>query len=198
MGVPVAVELCVDSVESARAAQAGGATRIELCSDLGAGGITPSAGLIAMVRRAVKIPVQVLIRPRAGDFAYSAEELEVMRRDIVLARQFGVKGIVLGMLEPSGVVDVKRTAELVQCARPLDVTFHRAFDRTPDLLQALDAVKQAGVQRILTAGGGSSAEEGLAMLARLVREAGSAVAIMAAGGIRAANVAHIVKATGVP
>ena len=146
----------------------------------------------------MKIPVHVLIRPRAGDFAYSSEELEVMRRDIVLARQFGVNGIVLGILEPSGVVDVKRTGELVQSARPLDVTFHRAFDRTPDLLQALAAVKQTGAQRILTSGGGSSAEEGLAMLARLVSGAGSAVVIMAAGGIRAANVAHIVKATGVP
>lgn len=197
MASAITFEICVDSVESARAAEAGGAARIELCMDLLAGGLTPSAGLIAMVRREVTIPLHVLIRPRGGDFVYSADEFDIMQRDIILARQLGANGVVLGVLDANHNVDVPRTGELVQAAEALSVTFHRAFDRTPNALWALDGVRQAGVKRILTAGGSSSAEEGIPVLAELVKESNGEVVIMAGGGIREGNVGRIVTETGV-
>jgi len=197
MSTPVVVEICVDSVESARAAQAGGAVRVELCSGLRAGGITPSAGLIASVRRQISIALHVLIRPRTGDFVYSADELEVMKRDILLARQLGADGAVLGVLDAAGSVDVAHTSELVERARPMEVTFHRAFDATPDLLQGLDAVKQTGAARILTAGGEAAGEERITRIARLVERVGNGVTIMAGGGLRESNVGAILRATNV-
>lgn len=197
MSTPVVVEICVDSVESARAAQAGGAVRVELCSGLRAGGITPSAGLIASVRRQVSIALHVLIRPRTGDFVYSADELDVMKRDILLARQLGADGVVLGVLDAAGSVDVLHTSELVERAKPMAVTFHRAFDATPDLLQGLDAVKKTGAARILTAGGDSAGEERIGRIAKLVERVGNGVTIMAGGGLREANVGAILRATNV-
>jgi copper homeostasis protein len=188
------VEICIDSVESARAAQAGGAHRIELCSDLRSGGITPSGGLIAMVRKNVTMRMHVLIRPRAGDFVYSHDEFEVMKRDILLARQLGVNGIVLGILQASGGIDVMRTRELVELARPLSVTFHRAFDATPDFDKALEAIRQTGAVRILTSGGAPDAASGIAKLAYLV-EAGESLTIMPGGGVRVSNVARILNET---
>lgn len=197
MSTPVIVEICLDSVESARAAQAGGAVRVELCSGLRAGGITPSAGLIASVRRQISIALHVLIRPRTGDFVYSADELDVMKRDILLARQLGADGVVLGVLDTTGGVDVGHTSELVERARPMEVTFHRAFDATPDLLQGLDAVQQTGAARILTAGGEAAGEERITRIARLVERVGNGVTIMAGGGLRESNVAALLRATNV-
>ena len=140
MASGVLLEVCVDSVESAIASEKGGAQRIELCSDLTEGGITPSAGMIAMTRKRVSIALHVLIRPRAGDFNYSDQEFEVIKRDILLAKQLGANGVAVGVLDLKGNIDVARTRELVLLARPMAVTFHRAFDVTRDLLTALEDV----------------------------------------------------------
>jgi copper homeostasis protein len=195
--MPVLLEACADSVVSAQAAAKGGAQRVELCSVLDAGGITPSAGLIAMARKQVTIALHVLIRPRAGDFCYSPDEFEVIKRDIVLAKQLGANGVVIGLLDPDGHVDEARTSELVTLARPLSVTFHRAFDAAPDLPAALEEVIHASADRILTSGGAHTAEEGARMIARLVKAAAGRVAIMACGRIREGNVRGILEATGV-
>lgn len=193
----VLLEVCVDSVASVVAAEQGGAQRVELCGSLADGGITPSAGLIAMARKRVALPLHVLIRPRTGDFCYSPDEFEVMKRDIVLAKQLGANGIALGVLLPNRRVDVPRTSELVQLARPLSVTFHRAFDATPDLRASLESVVGTGADRILTSGGCQTAEQGSAILAELVKLAGKRIILLACGHIREQNVAELLKATGV-
>jgi copper homeostasis protein len=193
----VLVEACVDSVASALAAERGGAQRLELCDGLFDGGTTPSAGMIAACKAAVSIPVFVMIRPRGGGFVYSDVERDVMRRDIVVARELGADGVVIGGLLPNGTVDLTLVKTLVETARGLPVTFHRAFDLTPDLEASLESLANAGVQRILTAGGASTAAEGASTLARLVRRAGSRIAVLAGGGVREENVRTLVSISGV-
>ena len=159
MASKILLEVCPDSVASAIAAEQGGARRGEVCSNLAEGGVTPSAGLIAMVRKRITIAMHVLIRPRSGDFCYSAAEFEVMKREIVLAKQLGANGVALGVLDAQGRVDVPRTRELAELARPLSVTFNRAFDVTPDLAAALEDVMRSGADRVLTSGGKATAIE---------------------------------------
>lgn len=197
MNDPVVLEVCVDSVESALAAQKGGAHRIELCSDLMEGGITPSAGLIASVRRRISIGLYVMIRSRGGDFCYSADEFEGMEQDVRMAKQLGVDGIVVGILKEDGHVDARRTRLLVDIARPLKVTFHRAFDMSIDLDQALEDIIQTGADRLLTSGGEQTAEDGIATVARLVSAARDRLVVMAGGGISERNVLRIITETGV-
>lgn len=190
-------EICVDSAEAAVAAEAGGGSRVELCSDLLEGGLTPSHGTIETARARLRIPIMVMVRPRGGDFCYSDIEFEVMRRDVLAARSLGADGIVLGLLRPDGTVDAERTRELVELSRPLPVTFHRAFDMTRDPLEALDTLMSLGVDRLLTSGQEPSVLEGLDLIVELVKRAAGRIVIMPGGGITARNVAKIAEASGV-
>jgi len=190
------LEICVDSVESAVAAESGGALRIELCNSLTEGGLTPSLGLIRAVRSRVNIGVHVMIRPRAGDFLYSDDELAVMRDDIAVAAQYGADGIALGLLTADGDVDVEHTRELVELARPMEVTFHRAIDMARNVESAFEDVIQAGADRILTSGAEPTAMQGRHRIRDFVRASRGRIRVMAGGGIRAENAQEIAHATG--
>jgi copper homeostasis protein len=187
----------VDSVASSIAAERGGARRLELCDALFDGGTTPSAGMIAACKDAVSIPVFPIIRPRGGGFVYSDSELDVMRRDIVAARGLGADGVVIGPLGMDGRVHPAQTRMLVDAAGGLPVTFHRAFDFVPDLDEALETLVECGVVRVLTSGGATTARDGAASLAALVRRAGDRITVMAGGSIREDHVRELVTATGV-
>jgi copper homeostasis protein len=189
------LEICVASMDHAIAAERGGAHRIELCTDLSSGGITPNPTLMQAARRQVHIPIHVLIRPRAGNFCYSDPELDSMRNDIRAAKQFGMDGVVLGILHENTRIDIERTTALVEFARPLSVTFHRAFDAANNFATSLEEVIQTGASRILTSAGQARATDGLPALARLVRAARGRILIMPCGGINSENVVHIVKTT---
>jgi copper homeostasis protein len=190
------LEICVESVDGASAAQEGGADRVELCANLLEGGTTPSAGAIQLARRKLQIGLQVMIRPRGGDFCYSAAEFEIMKLDIETAKKAGADGIVLGILTPDGSVDETRTQELVGLARPMSVTFHRAFDMTRDPWEAMEILVAMGVDRILTSGQESSVLEGLELIAKLVRKAGDRIIIMPGGGIHERNLRKIMEQSG--
>jgi copper homeostasis protein len=190
------VEICVDSLESATVAEAAGAGRIELCSALSEGGITPSAGLIESVRNNISIEVNVIIRPRSGDFLYSDTEFSVMRRDIERAGEAGADGIVTGILNRDGTVDIERTVLLIEYASPMKVTFHRAFDMCRDPKKALEDVISAGAARILTSGLARSAIEGAQVIKELVAAAGERIKIMPGGGITEYNIALLATTTG--
>lgn len=191
------LEICIDSVEGAMVAQAGGAQRVELCDNLLEGGTTPSAGMIALVRQQISIGLHVIIRPRGGDFCYSDLELAVMDYDIAQAKQLGANGVVIGLLKPDGTVDKARTAALIARARPLSVTFHRAFDMAADPMQALEDLIDLGVDRLLTSGQESSAWEGVDLITTLVQQAGDRMIIMAGGGVTERNLPKIVQQSGV-
>jgi len=190
------VEICVDSAESAIAAERGGAQRVELCSDLLEGGITPSAGLIALVRERIGIHLFVMIRPRGGDFCYSELEIELMQRDIRQARELGADGVILGVLDERARVDVEPTRRLVELAQPLPVTFHRAVDMTPNLHEALEDVVATGARRVLTSGGAARVTEGMEAVACMVKAAGDRIAVMAGGGVTPDTIAAVAEGTG--
>jgi len=193
----VLIEVCVDSVASAVAAERGGAERVELCSSLIEGGVTPSAGLIESVRGKISIGLQVIIRPRGGDFCYADEEIEIMRRDIVTAKSLRADGVVFGILDADGNVNVDRTRELIDLARPLNVTFHRAFDMSADLFRTLEDVCATGADRLLTSGGEQTSLQGVDTIARLAKAARGRIIVMAGGGIGQNDAATIIERTGV-
>lgn len=193
----ITVEICVDSVESAVAAQEGGADRVELCDNLMEGGTTPSCGAIEIARKLLNIKLHVIIRPRGGDFLYSDTEFEIMKRDIAAAKTLGVDGVVIGILDADGDIDTKRTAELTELARPMSVTFHRAFDVCRDPFQAIDELTAIGVDRILTSGQEATAVEGMDLIAELVKHAGDRITIMACGNLNERNIRKVIDATGV-
>jgi copper homeostasis protein len=190
------LEISVETVEGAAAAERGGADRIELCSNLPAGGVTPDAELMRRVREVVRIPVFAMIRQRAGDFVYSHAEFAEMKRETATAKELGMDGMVMGILTGERRVDVARTQELVELARPLPVTFHRAFDEIADIHEALEDVIQTGAKRILTSGGAKSALEGAAILVELVEAAGERIMILPGAGISGANIAEVARRTG--
>ncbi|RYC50535.1 copper homeostasis protein CutC [Flagellimonas olearia] len=187
------VEVCANSLESALNAQKARADRIELCSELGVGGVTPSHGLLELVKQNLQIPIHVLIRPRSAHFTYSDAEFEVMKADIVQCKKAGVQGIVSGVLLKDGTLDVERTQELVNLAKPLHFTFHRAFEWIPDPLVALAKLEAMGVDTVLTSGGETSAEKGINHLEAWQQQ--TSMTIMAGGGVAPQN-APMFKAIG--
>lgn len=193
----ILLEACVDSIESSLAAQEGGADRIELCADLLEGGITPSAATIGIAGSLIKIPIMVMIRPRGGDFCYSELEFEEMKHNIEFVKQFNAEGIVFGILNEDGTIDKERTKVLVQLARPMKVTFHRAFDMTRDPFEALDTLIELGIDRVLTSGQELTVVEGIEMLKKLVEKAGDRIIIMPGSGVNENNADEIVSQCGV-
>ena len=188
------IEICLESVESVLAAEAGGADRVEFCADLFEGGTTPSLGSFTVARRHASITMNVMIRPRGGDFCYSDLEFETMKEDVRLFRDAGSDGIVLGLLTPEGEIDVQRTAELIEIARPCSVTFHRAFDMCRDPYRALEQLIELKVDRVLTSGLEESVTEGLDMLSALIKQAGERIIIMPGCGISERNFQKIHRA----
>lgn len=186
----------MDSAASALVAESAGVGRVELCANLVEGGTTPSAGTMALAGEWMTMPWFAMIRPRGGDFCYAPDELQIMGRDIEEARRAGAHGVVLGCLTREGVVDGETTAALIDAARPLPVTFHRAFDLTRDPREALDTLLSLGVDRLLTSGQRDSVTEALPLVADLVRHAGSDLVVMPGGGIDVDNVAEVVAVTG--
>ena len=192
----VIFELCAETLQACRIAWAAGAARIELCAHLAADGLTPSPELTRAAVVESNLPVFMLLRPRAGDFVYTTAEFARMRDDLLRGRDLGVRGFALGVLLPAGHVDVERTRELVELAAPLDVTFHRAFDATPDLPAALEHVIATGCRRVLTSGGAVDVVAGTGSLAALVLQAAGRIDIAAGGGVRAENARVLAESTG--
>tara|TARA_R110002096_G_scaffold40376_2_gene109832 strand:- start:2289 stop:3050 length:762 start_codon:yes stop_codon:yes gene_type:complete len=194
---PVLVEVCVESVAGAYAAVVGGAQRIELCSSLAEGGLTPSAGLCEAVCAAIKVPVFAMVRPRAGDFLYDSTEVDVMARDIESLADRGAAGIVVGALSSDGRIDHRRMAEFVDLANGLPVTCHRAFDMCRDAEEGLEVLCDLGVKRVLTSGQKATAYDGRAQIRAAVQQADGRIEIMAGCGLRPDHVERLVEVTGV-
>ena len=192
----ILLECCVGSPVSAVNAELGGAGRVELCAALELGGGTPSRGSIKLAREKIDIPLFVLVRPRGGGFQYTPVELKVMKEDIATARELGVDGIVLGTLREDGGIDPEATAGLIEAAAGASITFHRAFDSTPDPLAALETLCELGVDRILTSGRASRAEDGTELLGRLQQAAAGRIGILPGGGINHENCRQIIELSG--
>ena len=196
MSEDVLYEICIDSAQGAVTAQEAGAARVELCDNLVEGGTTPSGGMIQTARALVDIGLNVIVRPRGSDFCYSDVEFEVMKRDVALAGEWGADGVVVGVLTPDGCVDLERTGALIDLARPLSVTFHRAFDMVQDPRQSLEDLVTLGVDRVLTSGLENSALEGLDLIKDLVKQSENRITVMPGGGIHERNVRKIVQESG--
>jgi copper homeostasis protein len=193
----VSFELCAESIEAAAAGERGGANRVELCSALDCGGLTPDADLTRAALVSLKIPVHILIRPRNGNFVFSASEFDMMRRQIEHAKQNGASGVAIGVLLPNGQVDVERSRELVELARPMAATFHRAFDETADLHEALEHVIETGATSLLTSGGAADVLSGADFIASLRHQAGGRISMIAGGGLRIEGLPETVRRSGV-
>ncbi len=189
------LEICTGSLLSALAAQQGGADRIELCENLEQGGTTPSFGALSLTRNLISLPIHVLIRPRAGDFCYHDLELSTMKMDIETCKMLGMQGVVFGILGKDGDVDMNQCARLIEAARPMSVTFHRAFDQVPDPLKSLESLISLGFDRVLTSGGKQTALEGTETLKALQENAGDRIIIMPGGSVRPENINQILTCT---
>lgn len=190
------MEVCANSVRSALAAQEGGAIRVELCDNLPEGGTTPSYATIALAKKMLSIKVYPIIRPRGGDFLYSDLEFDLMKEDIKICKSLNCDGVVIGILKADGSVDKERCAALIAAAKPMPVTFHRAFDMTNDLEKALEDIIELGCERILTSGGESSALKGAGVIAKLIKQAQGRIIIMPGAGVSISNITDIIKLTG--
>ncbi|WP_043157052.1 copper homeostasis protein CutC [Aeromonas diversa] len=190
------LEVCVDNLESLHTAQAAGADRIELCSALGLGGLTPSCGFMQLAARHGRIPIYAMIRPRAGDFCFSDEEMALMEQDIAAARSAGLQGVVVGLLDENGRVPGDRLKRLVQAAGPLGVTFHRAIDLSSDWRADLETIIAAGCERILSSGQAASAESGLATLREMQARLAGRASLMPGAGVNEGNVLRILAESG--
>jgi copper homeostasis protein len=190
------LEVCVDNITSALEAQSAGAHRIELCNSLIEGGTTPGYGTILSARNNLNISLNVIIRPRGGDFLYSDNEFDIMRRDIDICGESGVDGIVLGILLPSGAIDVERCAKLIEFAHPMSATFHRAFDMCSDPVRGLEDVIATGADRLLTSGQKDKAGDGAELISQLVGQADERIIIMPGSGINESNIAWLALVTG--
>ncbi len=188
-------EVCIDSVPSAIASEKGGAYRVELCDNLMEGGTTPSLGAVELCRESVSIDIMVMIRPRGGDFLYSDLEFDIMARDIRRMKDTGITGFVFGILLPDGRIDQPRMKALIDLARPLQVTCHRAFDMTPDPFHALDDLIALGVDRVLTSGQEAAAPEGTELLAKLIQHAAGRIIVMPGAGLTPENIGSFLQMT---
>ncbi len=194
MALPL--EICVFNTATAIAAAAAGADRIELCENYANGGTTPSYGYLKTTREKVAIPVFPMIRPRGGDYFHQPDEIAIIEKDIALCKELGFDGVVFGLLNRDGSIDRENTARLVELAYPLDVTFHRAFDRCKDPLEALEVIIQCGCTRILTSGQHSKAPDGKELIKQLVEQADDRIIIMPGSGINSNNLGEMVAFTG--
>jgi len=191
----IVLEICANSVESALMAEKGGAQRVELCDNIYEGGTTPSYGSILLAKQKLNIDVNVIIRPRGGDFFYSVDEFEIMKSDIEFAKKAGINGIVIGILNPDGSVDKERTKQLVELAKPMSVTFHRAFDITNNPFLALEDIINCGCDRILTSGQKNKAFEGIDLIKELIEKANNKIIIMPGSGINESNIQDVYQKT---
>ena len=190
------LEVAVFNIESALLAAKAGADRIELCENPSDGGTTPSYGTLKTVREKIDISVFPIVRARGGDFLYSDEEFEVMKKDVALIKDLGFEGVVIGLLKKDGTIDILRTTKLVEVAYPLEVTFHRAFDRAAEPLQALEDVIKCGCQRILTSGQVPNAFDGKKLIKQLIQQADHRIVIMPGSGVRSNNIKALIEFTG--
>jgi len=190
------IEIATTDYTTTKSAIEGGADRIELCSALSEGGITPSFGLMKQCRKDFEVPLFPIIRPRSGDFFYTDDEFELMKHDVLLSKQIGCDGVVIGLLTADGNIDVERTALLVEMAYPMEVSFHRAFDRCKDPFKALEELINIGCQRILTSGQKPTASDGVELIADLIAKADDRIIIMPGSGVRKENIKAIAEKTG--
>lgn len=190
------IEVCASSLQSALNAQSGGAKQIELCDNLYQGGTTPGPGTLELAREMLTIGINVLIRPRGGDFLYSDIEFETIKRDILFCKKMGCDGVVIGFLNADGTINTEQTRQAIELARPMTVTFHRAFDMTIEPYKAFDQLIEMGVDRLLTAGQKNKAPDGAQLIAELVKRAGNELIVMPGSGINENNIAWIQKTTG--
>ncbi|WP_375752764.1 copper homeostasis protein CutC [Vibrio sp. HN007] len=191
------IEVCIDNLESLHNAVNGGATRIELCSSLALGGLTPSYGMMKQAAKISTVPVYAMIRPRQGDFLYDSDDIESMMEDIHMAKKAGMDGVVFGLLTADGHVNIEACQKLMQAASGLGVTFHRAIDHCRDYVKAIEDIKSLGCERVLTSGLKSNALEGTKTIAHMTQLAGNQLSIMAGAGVTADNAAEIISVTGI-
>lgn len=190
------LEIIAFTIESCHVAQQAGAARIELCDNPGDGGTTPSYGYIKTARKILQIPLYVMIRARGGDFLYSDDELEIMKTDIIRCKELNCDGVVFGLLNKEGSIDKKRTAQLVELAYPMGVTFHRAFDRCANPFEALEDIIETGCERILTSGQHTTAMEGTGLISDLIKQADERIIIMPGSGVSSRNIIELAEKTG--